>query len=789
MASAKISSQMKFGFGLFLGITILSGAFSYWESGRLSAVGDHVGGRLAQQIEAAMLIEQAIAKAHLKLEEFLGGDGQVAEISAAFDEGDELLHAMIHGGQAQGMTLPPPRAATVKADMEAIDGKLEALRAQAQSRIDGAANRQGAGSGADAAFDALFDKIIEAFSALAALPDFDSAAAQHTLGQALFLVTLGHLKVEEVLSGDASEDFSLAVQDIRRSAELVSGLRGASPAPGLDALVADLGSLALTAVERHDTAIRVAKESSTASDSFDAAYGDFKTSADQLAADLHKEMRTGLAALSNAKLATTIVVVTAALLQVIFAIAAFFLVKRRFVNRLEDVTGSIRRLSDGDLSAPLPGWQCRNELGDLRDTLVTFRDVLERQKASEDAARVAGQREVAAREEIAEKERQRMAEDALRAQTERSRAEQQAAADRSVAEEIGRVVAACAEGDFSRRIDLAGKSGLLADICRGTNRVGEAANEGLAAVTAALEHLAGRNLSYRMPAHFSGVFREIAEAVDRTNDTLRETLSGIASASGSVDGSAREIAATADDLARRTERNAAMLEQTSAALEEMASTVKQSASAAAEAGDSIEMISAKAAQGQDVVTRTVEAMARIQKSSSEIAKVLQVIDDIAFQTNLLALNAGVEAARAGEAGRGFAVVASEVRALAQRSSDAAREIAGIVETSDSNVRQGVQMVDASGAALNEIAGGVTSVADMIRAIAHSSSELNVAIEEITTATSELDRTTQQNAAIFEETNAAVASLQGEAQSLAEAIGTFNLDVGGIRPAEDMRQAG
>ncbi|WP_171060750.1 methyl-accepting chemotaxis protein [Poseidonocella sp. HB161398] len=791
MASARISSQVKLGFGLFLGITILSGAFSIWESGRLSAVGDHVGSRLAPQIETAMRIEQAIAKAHLHLEEFLGGDSENgdAEIWAAFELGDTLLHAMINGGEADGLVLPPPRASTIKADMETLDGKLDALREQARERIDGAANRQGAGSGADETFDALFDRITDAFTSISALPAVDSTLAQKTIGQALFLVTLGHLKVEEVLGGDAGEDFSMAVGDIERAAELAGTLGGASPPAGLAELLADMALFGRTATERYETARLVAAQSGEAAERFDAVYAEFRAESARLAADLHEEMNTGLSMLASAKATTTSGVAVAALLQVVFALAAFFLVKRRFVTRLEDVTGSIRTLSEGDLSAPLPAWESRDELGDLRDTLVTFRDVLERQKATEEAAREAEQREAATRAEIAEKERQRAAEDAQRAERERAEQQQQAAADRAVAEEIGRVVSACAEGDFSQRIDLEGKTGLLAEICRGTNRVGEAADEGLGAVTAALEHLAGRNLTYRMPGHFSGVFREIAEAVDRTNDTLRETLSGIASTSGSVDGSAREIAATADDLARRTERNAAMLEETSAALEEMSATVTQAAAAAKDAGGTIETISVKAAQGQDVVTRTVGAMAEIQRSSAAIAKVLQVIDDIAFQTNLLALNAGVEAARAGEAGRGFAVVASEVRGLAQRSSEAAREIAGIVQTSDSNVRQGVEMVDASGAALTEIVQGITTVAEMIRAMAQSASELSGGIGEITTATSELDRTTQQNAAIFEETNAAVASLQGEAQSLAEAIRIFELGSGAAPASEGMREAG
>ncbi|WP_406871188.1 methyl-accepting chemotaxis protein (plasmid) [Thioclava sp. 'Guangxiensis'] len=741
----------------------------------MSTVGDQIGERLAQEIEAAMLLEQTIAQANLDLEEYIsnGDDTFRSEMETMFAHADKLLHALINGGEIDGLSLPAPNAPELLSDMSSMEGSLKVLQAKALERIEGAAQRQGAGSGADETFDALFDGITEKFSTLASSPATQSTEMQNTLGQALFLVTLGHLKVEEILGGDTGEDFSLAVANISRAAQLVDDL----PLSGSKAdLVSELTAFAQIAEERYDSATKVAAESLADYQDFDQAFRAFQTSADALVENLNIEMSRGLSQFSSVKSTSFTVVLCAALLQLAFALAAFTLVKRRFVNRLEDVTGSIQKLSGGDLEAPLPEWHSRNELGELRDALSEFRDILERQKQTEANARAAELRELEQREQLARQERDRISQDAQKARAQQLEAEEQARSDKIVAEEIGRVVEACAAGDFSHRIDLSGKDGLLAEICNGLNRVGQAAGEGLGAVSAALEHLAERDLSYRMPDNFKGIFKDIATAVDRTNDTLRDALSGIAMASGSVDTAAREIASTADDLARRTERSAAMLEQTSAALEEMSATVKQSASSTSEAGRTIGTISDKAQHGSRVVTKTVEAMGEIQKSSSQIARVLQVIDDIAFQTNLLALNAGVEAARAGDAGRGFAVVASEVRGLAQRSSDAAREIAEIVELSDSNVRQGVQMVDASGNALSEIVEGIMTVAEMIRTIAQSASELASGIQEITTATSELDRTTQQNAALFEETNAAVASLQIEAQGLAEAMSSFNVSV-------------
>jgi methyl-accepting chemotaxis protein len=198
------------------------------------------------------------------------------------------------------------------------------------------------------------------------------------------------------------------------------------------------------------------------------------------------------------------------------------------------------------------------------------------------------------------------------------------------------------------------------------------------------------------------------------------------------------------------------------------------ADAASVAKASAAEISVKANAGQDLVARACGAMDEIQEATEAIAKILEVIDGIAFQTNLLALNAGVEAARAGDSGRGFAVVAAEVRALAQRSSDAARDIAGLIETSDKVVASGVTLVRESGSALEQIVHSVDEIETKTKSIATAASSAAIGVSEITTATGNLDSATQQNAAMFEQTNAAVQSLQAEATVLANLASTFQV---------------
>ncbi|PYF10659.1 methyl-accepting chemotaxis protein [Rhodobacter viridis] len=453
---------------------------------------------------------------------------------------------------------------------------------------------------------------------------------------------------------------------------------------------------------------------------------------------------------------------------------------RATVMPLRDVTTAVQELAEGRTDISVPNARV-SEVRSISAALESFRaTILERQRLEVESA-AAAEREDQARAAAAAQERAEMADRARKAEEERAAAAAAQAREHAAAQEIAEVVAACAEGDFSRRLRTDDKTGVFADLCAGMNRIGEAADDGLTAVRVALERLAERDLTHRMPTRFHGIFAEIAETMNRTTESLTGTLTDISISATAVDTSAREIAGAADDLARRSERNAAMLEQTASALEQMSATVRSAANSAQTARSAVTAISNRAGKGHEVVTRAVSAMDEIKTSSEAIGRILQVIDDIAFQTNLLALNAGVEAARAGDAGRGFAVVASEVRALAQRSSEAAREIARLIETASNNVNHGVGLVHDSGQALREIVAGVEDVAQKISEIVTASQETATGIGEISNATTELDRTTQQNAAVFEETNAAVRSLQGEATALAESVAAFRLKGEEMRP--------
>ncbi|MBC7139330.1 MAG: PAS domain-containing protein [Defluviimonas sp.] len=287
-----------------------------------------------------------------------------------------------------------------------------------------------------------------------------------------------------------------------------------------------------------------------------------------------------------------------------------------------------------------------------------------------------------------------------------------------------------------------------------------------------LEQLAAGDLTTRLSEPFSEDYERLRAYFNDATDQLRGAMLGVVENADAIRGEAREISAAADDLSRRTEQQAATLEQTAAALDELTSSVKSAADVAGQANRMVSEAKANAEMSGNVVREAVVAMGEIEESSGKISRITSVIDEIAFQTNLLALNAGVEAARAGEAGRGFAVVASEIRALAQRSSEASREIAGLISASSHQVKRGVDLVGQAGQALGGIETSVADIYSCVSDIAVSAREQSSGLAEINIAVNQLDQVTQQNAAMFEETTAASHSLNREAEALTATMSRF-----------------
>lgn len=342
----------------------------------------------------------------------------------------------------------------------------------------------------------------------------------------------------------------------------------------------------------------------------------------------------------------------------------------------------------------------------------------------------------------------------------------------SVESQVSGLIEAAARGDFSQRLQVSSKSEFMVRLSRGLNQWVASISAALTEVIAMMSGLAGGDLSRRIKGDYQGDLLRLKNDCNSTAELLADIVGRTVEGTETIRSATAQLTTGAGDLSVRTEEQVANLEEMAAAIRELSATIKQNADNAQQANNLVAAARATAESGGEVASAAVAAVGEIQSSSRRIAEIIGLMDEIAFQTNLLALNAAVEAARAGDAGRGFAVVASEVRALAQRSSQASKEIKSLIAVSNQNVDKGVTLVNKAGSALGEIVTSVKQAADMVSAIATASGEQSTGIQQVDDSVSQMESVTQKNASLVEETSASLNAVDRQVEELAAVAAFF-----------------
>jgi methyl-accepting chemotaxis protein len=572
--------------------------------------------------------------------------------------------------------------------------------------------------------------------------------------------TAAHLYFEEIMMGDESEDVANVRAYLDTAGAYLAAIEGggtvagavyvASQAPAVHAAAPKvqeaLADFRTAAEQRYANRNNGDEGAGSQADAaFDAAYAVVIAEASTLETSVHENMQEGLDKLAGAQSFAIITLILAGVGAAAGCLTVFLFFRKVVSARLNQLVTITGELAKGNTEVEIPTQKVQDELTVMFDASSSFRGALIEQATLEAA------------------DKQRSAESGQRRR----------ASDR-LTDDLKDTIHAVMAGQLSRRVAADYPQEELKSLAAEVNALLEAVDKGLTGTGRVLSALARADLSERVAGEFRGAFAELRDNTNAVADRLTDVMGRLQETSHRLKTATGEILAGSNDLAERTSRQAAMVQQTTSTVSGLSNTVNENAKRAQEADRSVGNASRIAVESGSAMDAANKAMEQISTSSAKISSIIGMIDDIAFQTNLLALNASVEAARAGEAGKGFAVVAVEVRRLAQSAAEASSEIKQLIEISAGEVQAGTHVVMQIAEQISALNLSVRDSAKLIGEIAEASRSQAVAIGEVSTAVRQMDEITQHNAALVEETNAAIEQTENQAAELDEIVAVFEL---------------
>ncbi|KQT42720.1 hypothetical protein ASG47_17475 [Devosia sp. Leaf420] len=578
--------------------------------------------------------------------------------------------------------------------------------------------------------------------------------------------TAAHLQFEEIMGGDETEDIAEVWAKLDRAEFYLGAIQnGATSGDETYLASTDEGvQTAITKVAEALSAFRAAGEQryaargngqegvgSAADTAFDAGYDSVINEATSLESLVHADLQAGLDRLETAQVFAIATLLLAGLGAAMGCLTVLVFFQKVVAARLAQLVGITAQLSKGNTDIEIPAQKVSDELTVMFDAFSSFRGALIEQA------------------ELERSEQERSTESGHRRR----------ASDR-LTEDLRETLQAVMGGQLAKRVSADYSQPELSGLAGEVNSLLDAVDNGLTGTGKVLSALAKADLTKRVNGEFRGAFAELQHNTNAVADRLGELMGRLKDTSHLLKTATGEILAGSNDLAERTSRQAAMVQQTTSTVAGLSGTVTENAKRAVEANRSVNDASRIAVESGIAMESANAAMQQISTSSSKISNIIGMIDDIAFQTNLLALNASVEAARAGEAGKGFAVVAVEVRRLAQSAAEASSEIKQLIEISAGEVHAGTEVVMQIAGQIASLNLSVKESAKLIGEIAEASRAQAQSIGEVSVAVRQMDEITQHNAALVEETNAAIEQTEAQAEELDQIVAVF--DIGDIRSA-------